>query len=684
LDQFGQGDLPEPILAGTHAAETGAYAPPAPKGKAAAGGVGSIEPGASISLDRHGGDAWDWEIPISGACSGLDVGTSIDIMVNGDSHPADRADDAFRATVPLQPGDNTVQAIAVLDDATVASAPVIYTVRLMPRPTAQIRARVATEGVHLDGTMSEPAAVDAAPVVEYAWSVRRSHPGPMYSPVPDETSDLGEQPVVNRSAGTLTLPVRDEDGEYCVSLTVTDRNRRQDTATVLFAIVQGRARLVDATSERAAWTHGASVYGVIVRNMGLDGFRSVVDRLDDLAELGVAALWLAPVNVTVPGDFGYGIVDYFDVRPEYGTLEEFRSLVQEAHSRNIRVLMDIVPNHTSVEHPYSRDADRNGPASAYYTFYDRDESDLPTHYFGWTHLPNLDFDNPQVRRFITEALMFWVRELDVDGFRLDVAWGIKQRCPDFWPEFIAEFKRVKPDGLLIAEASARDPFYVNNGFDAAYDWTDELGIWAWTEAFAGEAPISSSMMEALTYGEGGHDPHPSVFRFLNNNDTGPRFITTQGVDCYRVASAMLLTLPGLPCVYTGDEVGAEFEPYVTDGPIDWNDRHGLRPHFRKLIHLRKELPGLQSRDWTALSCEPAGQVLSYVRSDADGDSPVLVLLNFSPEAAVATIEPAELTAVFGKSGTMTDHYNGTSVALGAGVRPTVPMSAWGIRILVAA
>jgi len=639
----------------------------------------------SISLDLHGGDVWSWQKPISGTCSNIDEGTAIEVLVNGESRPAQRAGDTFQATVPLRPGHNTVQAVAVLGDATVASTRVVYTVRLMPRPVARIRVDFAVDGIHLDGSTSQPAHVDTAPVVGYAWSVRRSHPGQTLSLASLQTAALSEQPAIDLSATMLTLPVPDEDGEYCVSLTVTDEQRRQDTATVMFAVAEGHARTVDPVNERAAWSQGASAYGVIVRNFGPDGFRSVVDRLDDIADLGISVLWLAPINVTVPGDFGYGVVDYFDVRPEYGTLEDFRSLVQEAHARNIRVLMDTVPNHTSVEHPYYRDAERHGSASPYNTFYDRDESGQATHYFGWTHLPNLNFDNPEVRRFMTEALMFWVRDLDVDGFRLDVAWGIERRCPEFWPEFSAEFKRVKPDGLLIAETSARDPFYANNGFDAAYDWTEELGVWAWTEVFAGEAPISSGIVEALTYSDGGgYDPNSFIFRFLNNNDTGPRFITTHGVDCYRVASAMLLTLPGLPCVYTGDEVGAEFEPYATDGSIDWTDYHNLRPHFRQLIHLRKEMPGLRSRNWTPLMPDPADRILGFVRSEDDGGSPVLVLLNFSSEAAVATLPSSDLPEAIKASGTMADPYNGDSVSPGAGVSMQIPMPPWGIRVLTPA
>jgi glycosidase len=387
----------------------------------------------------------------------------------------------------------------------------------------------------------------------------------------------------------------------------------------------------DFSTELAArapsWIDPAVVYGMVIRNVTSGGFRGAIARLDELAELGAAAIWLAPINRTPAGDFGYAVTDYLDVRPEYGTIDDFRALVDAAHARGIRVLMDVVPNHTSHLHPWAVDAAKNGAASPYHDWYDRGEDGEPTHYFNWEHLPNLNFENPDVRRCITEALAFWMRECGVDGYRVDVAWGIRQRRPDFWPACLAALREIDPDALLIAEASARDPYYADNGFDAAYDWTDQLGHWAWTEAFDGEGPIAPRLREALA----ASDPATRVFRFLNNNDTGDRFITRHGVGAYRAALAMLLTLPGLPCLFTGDEVGAEYRPYETDGEIDWTDRHGLRPFVTRLVALRREHPALHSHEWELLDVAPAERVLAYRRVAANGGG-ALVAINLSAEA----------------------------------------------------
>jgi cyclomaltodextrinase / maltogenic alpha-amylase / neopullulanase len=391
---------------------------------------------------------------------------------------------------------------------------------------------------------------------------------------------------------------------------------------------QERPEPVEA-ADRPAWVDEAVVYGVVPAVFGeTGGFRDVTARLDELAELGVTALWLSPINESPDGDFGYAVVDYFGLRPEYGSEADFRQLVEEAHARGIRVLMDFVPNHTSIAHPYHRDAATHGRASRYWDFYDRDADGQPTHYFDWAHLPNLNYDNPEVRTMMLEAFAYWVREFDVDGFRVDVAWGVKERAPDFWPEWRAQLHAIKPDLFLLAEASALDPYYFDHGFDAAYDWTEDLGHWAWEGVFEHVEPaeLVASLDAAV---RASHVPGRLVFRFLNNNDTGPSFVSRHGPDLTRVASAALLTLSGIPLIWTGEEVGASYSPYVDNAPVVWRDRYGLVEHYERLIAMRKRLPALHGPGFEPLPVDAAG-VYAYVRS-APGAADVVVALNFAGE-----------------------------------------------------
>jgi glycosidase len=130
-----------------------------------------------------------------------------------------------------------------------------------------------------------------------------------------------------------------------------------------------------------------------------------------------------------------------------------------------------------------------------------------------------------------------------------------------------------------------------------------------------------------------------VFRFLQNNDTGPRFLARYGIGRTKVAAAMLMTLPGIPGLYTGEEVGAGYEPYKQATPIAWDDIHELRPWYRKLIALRNEYPALRSRDMRLLDFADDKQILAYVRTAEVAADTVLVVLNYGTAQTQVALAP---------------------------------------------
>lgn len=393
--------------------------------------------------------------------------------------------------------------------------------------------------------------------------------------------------------------------------------------------------------DEAPWTAGAVVYGVVPDLFGEPPLKAVTARIPELAAMGIDALWLSPVTATTdPDDYGYATTDYFAVREDFGTSQDMQQLVERAHAHDMRVLMDFVPNHTSEEHPWVHDPQRAD-------WYDRGPDGRATHYFDWSHLLNLDYDNPSVLDAMTGAFTHWMRAYDVDGFRVDAAWGIRERSPHAWPEILEELRAVDPEVFMLAEASARDPYWFRRGFDAAYDWTEQVGEWAWKDVFEDVDRIGPRLDAALA---GSSAPLHRVARFINNNDTGARFITRYGAPMQRVAAALLLTLPGLPVVFTGDEVGAEFEPYALHEPISWADPHALRPWYERLAELRESLPALRGNGFTPVPAAPAS-TYAYLRHGEDGGDAALVVLNFgdatdvrlslpdTPEARVKPHQP---------------------------------------------
>jgi glycosidase len=512
-------------------------------------------------------------------------------------------------------------------------------------------------------------------ISEYAWTPRPGNPEAVRVQVSADQDQQEFRREVRGARIEVELPETPVDGEYYFSLRVIDQAGREDTSTTYFVVENGQPRIPDYDRESPAWVEEAIVYGVIPRLFGSPGALAIQEKLDDLADLGINALWLAPINET--NDYGYSVIDYFELRDNFGSKEDFRAMVQAAHERGIRVLMDFVPNHTSNEHPYFKDTIEKGQESPYWDFYDRDELGNYTYYFDWTHLPNLNYENPEVRRMMIEAFSYWVREFDVDGFRVDACWGVQQRRPDFWPEWRRALKRIKPDILLLAEASARDPYNFDNGFDAAYDWTENLGNWAWARFWGDQAPQTDTLQmikllrDALTNESVGYHPDALIFRFLNNNDTRTRFITTHGEDMTRVATALLLTLPGIPCIYTADEIGQWFLPYSDGAPLSWRERYpGLRDYHKRLISLRKEIASLHSRLWQMVDVEQADRL--WVTSIPGRDEqPLLVLLNFRGQAAVF----ASLGSDRSQSQVLYDHLSNEAIRSMVQSKQLSPMSA---------
>jgi cyclomaltodextrinase / maltogenic alpha-amylase / neopullulanase len=582
----------------------------------------SVKTEPAVRLVSTGGDVFAWEQRIegSGACDdvvALVDGADVDVEV-------ETTGGGFTFVVPVTSGEQTVSARCASGEEAVETQPIVLTGRLEPRPTARIEVNVRGGAVVLDGSRSEPFEVDGAAIERFTWTRaiqighRPEEPAPM---LPDGAR-------FDRARGErLTLRAPSEDGEYYVTLEVADAEGRTDTATTYFVVEDGQARAVDLMHEHPAWIDRSIVYAPVHQLWG-GGANAVEERLPYLKDLGVDALWLWPPVTRRAFGEEYAIADYFTLDEEWGTPEEFRSMVDRAHELGLRVLLDFVPNHSSIEHRYYRTAERDGPGSHYWDFYDRKPSGEFTHYFDWEHLPNLNYDEPQVRRMITEAFSFWIREFDVDGFRVDAAWGIKRRRPDYWLEWRREVKRIKPDLFLLAEATARDPYYFERGFDVGYDWTNHPGRWPWASFWEFPQEIQALSMPALTHR---YPDDALVLRFLNNNDTDIRFEERYGADFTRVASAMQFTVPGIPLLFGGDEIGASYQPYGSLEEIPWTDDAGLRPWYDGLIALRERFPALLSAKIDVLTSN-WGSVVSYVRPAAPGGTPLLVLLNFGEDA----------------------------------------------------
>jgi cyclomaltodextrinase len=585
----------------------------------------SVSPEArAVRLVSTGGDVFAWEQRVEGrgACDGVTAvvdGADVDVA-------AETSDEGFSFVLPIRTGDQEVSARCAIGDDTVETDAIVLTGRLEARPTARIDVSIRGGAVVVDGSRSEPFEVDDARIERFEWSRAIQIGHTAAEPTPTLADGAPFDHPVRGERLRLTPPA--DDGEYYVKLEIRDAEGRTDESTTYFVVDGGRPRTVDLMHEHPSWIDRSIMYAPVPRLWG-GGAPAVEEKLPYLKKLGVDSLWLWPPVTRRAFGEEYAIADYFSLDEEWGSPKEFRSMVDRAHELGLRVLLDFVPNHSSIEHRYFQRAEKEGPGSHYWDFYDRKPNGEFTHYFDWEHLPNLNYDNPQVRRMMTEAFSFWIKRFDVDGFRVDAAWGIKRRRPDYWLEWREELKRIKPDLLLLAEATARDPYYFANGFDMGYDWTNSPGRWPWQSFWEFPQEIQSLSMSTLSFR---YPKDALVLRFLNNNDTDIRFEERYGADFTRVAAAMEFTVPGIPLLFGGDEIGARYLPYGTIEKIPWNDETGLRPWYDGLIRLRDRLPSLLSQQISVLGSD-ASSVVSFVRPAANGGSPVLVLLNFGDKAS---------------------------------------------------
>jgi cyclomaltodextrinase len=253
----------------------------------------------------------------------------------------------FGAIVPLLEGDNEVRAICRRGKADHSvSEPQHWTVRLRDAPKAWIRIVPAEDGIVLDAGASEPAPARSTPIVAHQWRSISGNPQPLTTA---NGVTVGETPI---ASDELNLRTPGVEGEYQITLRVTDALGGTDESTAAFLVENGKQRAAELAEERPAWLDGAVVYGVVPFFFGPRGFDDVTTWLDAIKQLGASVLWLSPITGTEEGDFGYAVTDHFGLRDAFGTEQDVRELIAAAETRGLRVIMDFVPNHTSEQHPY--------------------------------------------------------------------------------------------------------------------------------------------------------------------------------------------------------------------------------------------------------------------------------------------------------------------------------------------
>jgi glycosidase len=307
-------------------------------------------------------------------------------------------------------------------------------------------------------------------------------------------------------------------------------------------------------------------------------FAGVTARLDELKKLGINVIWLMPITeigkVKAVGAMGspYCVKNYTAVNPEFGSLSNFKTLVNEAHNRNIAVIIDWVANHTSWDNDWIKNKD-------WYTQDSNGNIIIPAG-TNWSDVADLNYNNQEMRRAMIDALKYWVMEADIDGFRCDAA----DMVPfDFWKSALTELKAI-PDKklILLAEGSRADHFTA--GFQMNYGW-DFYG--RLKDVFSSKQPafsiFSTHFNEYKDIPAGSHK-----LRFTTNHDEtawdNPPMVLFNGKDGAIAASVIAMYMGGVPLLYNGQEVGTSVKlPFFERLPIDWTINQEMMATYTNLL-----------------------------------------------------------------------------------------------------
>lgn len=509
----------------------------------------------------------------------------------------------------------------------------------------------------------------------------------------------------NDSIATFNLPTA--KGIYYFNLLVT---AGKDSAWLQTFITRSARNVTafDMNTEYASWIDDAIIYqitpGIFVKN---GKYQNIEEKLPELKKLGVNTIWLQPVFETFGGGQGYDITNYFSLRPDLGNELQLKQLIKAAKALQMRVLFDFVPNHTSIHHPYAKDVIKYGTSSHYYnfyqhendgvkysSFYNKDENGFI--YYFWKDLVNLNYQNGEVQQWMIEACKYWVKEFDIDGYRFDAVWGVIARCPPFIERLKTELKSIKPDLLMLAEDKGSDEEVYNHGFDLAYDWASDTS-WvsqvSWQYRYDPKInytifnfPDSSKRAAMLRKQLFQNDPfNHRRLRIIENNDL-PRFITDHGLERTKMAGALLFSLPGVPMIYCGQEIGFQ-SPLYSDKPIfsadssiQSSDHHSLFSFYSNLTQLRSAYSALRSKSLYKVSVNPSATMVAFTRENKD--QTFVIILNLDSKTADAKIDLGRFTFLndIKRNGQLLDVLTNDSFSIKNKV--TIPMKGYSTRWLL--
>ena len=335
------------------------------------------------------------------------------------------------------------------------------------------------------------------------------------------------------------------------------------------------------------WSRNATIYEVNIRQFTPEGtFTAFQEHIPRLKKMGVDILWLMPINPVGiknrKGSLGsyYSVKDYKAVNPAFGTLEDFRKVVETAHQHGMKVIIDWVANHSSWDNPW---------ITEHPEWYTKDSLGRMVSPYDWSDVADLDYSNAGLRAAMLDALKYWMEETDIDGYRCDVAGMVPD---DFWDSARAGLDKIKPVFML---AEAEGPQFHTRAFDMTYNWELHHIMNSIAKGKKNAKSIDTLYQKLDTL----YPADAYRMLFTSNHDEN----SWQGTEFERMGEASICmavltaTLPGMPLVYSGQESAFNRRlKFFEKDTIDWKD-YRLEPFYQKLFALKHAYQPLWNGTW---------------------------------------------------------------------------------------
>jgi cyclomaltodextrinase len=575
-----------------------------------------------------------------------------------DSFVVSVSNKAFSYTASLVEGENSFTAYADSFGYTKTSSPVSFTRKINHAPNAVITLYLSGNNINLSASSSTDPDTGQTALLNYKWTEDIANPQSLSG--------------VNNSDQELIITAKPTiSGEYHFQLISSDPQGNTDTTRNYFIVEKNGSFFFPGYTSNPRWAQEARVYFLFPKAFTSAGTLNAAKlRLQYIKDLGFNVIWLMPVMKNAyPIDNGvgpgYNIVDFYNIAPEYGTNQDMKDFISNAHDLGIKVILDVTPNHTSRFHPWSLDAHTYKQNSFYWNWYEHNkitentnglgdclDSDNFNYYCGFSdQLLNYNWLDDDARAEMINVYKYWIKEFGVDGYRFDVYWGPHRRYGErYMGQSVRKaLKHIKPDILLLAEddgtGSGTETIYadyafidVRGGVDASYDFK----LYRNAIVNFGFSPTAITNLHNEIYNSGFYPGENSLYmRFMESQDEDRIFYTDPNPSSYYNSdpttafrktipmASVIFTAPGFPMLWNGQEVGWGYG--ITGSKLarnrsvinwDFQGKTLLSPHYQKLANIRGQFPAFtqHKRDTNHDFYVNASDSSDFIRIPSTNDS----------------------------------------------------------------